>query len=74
MCKLERLKVIESMQGKGIGRNMLQVIEDHARENGCERVSLTVHPDSDVQPFYERCGYEWSYIHECGATEMGKQL
>lgn len=38
--ELKRMFVAERARGLGIGRRLLVVIEDHARELGCERVVL----------------------------------
>ncbi len=43
------------LHGTGVGRSILEQVEDHARELGVRHLFLFT---LDAGPFYERCGYE----------------
>ena len=55
-CKAERVAVLRHMRGLGVGRALMQAIEDHARTSGCTQVLL--HAQIRVREFYEKLGYE----------------
>ncbi len=55
---VEDLVVAFAMQGRGIGRRLLQAVEDWARVNGLLRLQLLA--DAANRPalaFYDRCGW-----------------
>lgn len=49
------MAVDESAQNRGLGRSMLQELENRARKAGAKRVVLNAR--TDVQAFYQRNGY-----------------
>jgi predicted GNAT family N-acyltransferase len=53
--KMRQVAVAESMQGEGIGRQMVIESERIARELGYDRISLNAR--AGVVPFYEKLGY-----------------
>jgi ElaA protein len=55
-AKAERVAVLESQQGTGVGRAVMLALESEARRIGLGRVLL--HAQVRVIPFYERLGYE----------------
>jgi N-acetylglutamate synthase-like GNAT family acetyltransferase len=56
---LTALVVDESMRGSGVGRSLVNAVEDFARQAGCERLSVTTHEDrAGAQAFYVRVGLE----------------
>lgn len=59
--------VAEDFKGKRLGRQLMQVAENHARTNGMGGILLTTHlANIRGQGLYERCGYERMGIHESG--------
>lgn len=54
--KAERVAVLEAHRGDGIGRRLMTVLEDEARDQGCSRMRL--HAQTAVEGFYETLGYE----------------
>ena len=54
-AKIGRMAVEAKLRGSGIGRGILDVLEQHAREIGCE--SVTVNAQSYVAGFYGKHGY-----------------
>lgn len=50
-----RMAVDQSARGKGIGAQILSLLESTAKEQGAKRISLNA--QTYVQPFYERAGY-----------------
>jgi predicted GNAT family N-acyltransferase len=55
-AKAERIGVLESARGLGIGRALVAAIEAHARSIGIERIRLNA--QTRVTEFYEKLGYE----------------
>lgn len=54
--KVERVAVLESHRGDGLGRAVMTTVEDVAREEGLER--LILHGQTAVEEFYRKLGYE----------------
>ena len=51
------IAIVPSMRGRGLGRELLEALLVHAREDGFERVSLSVEPDNDAIRLYEQHGF-----------------
>ncbi|MGH9685394.1 MAG: GNAT family N-acetyltransferase [Candidatus Acidiferrales bacterium] len=52
------LAVEPEMQGRGLGRFLVEAAEDYARKNGCSAMDLTiVNLRTELPPFYGRLGY-----------------
>lgn len=56
VAKPERVAVLESCRGEGIGAQLMAAIEDEAREQGCAQARL--HAQTAVEAFYRDLGYE----------------
>jgi ribosomal protein S18 acetylase RimI-like enzyme len=55
---LGMLAVHPALQGKGLGRVMVDAVEDYCRKKGCSRVDLVVISlRTDLPPFYRKLGY-----------------
>ena len=54
--KVERLAVLPAHRGEGLGRQLMDAIEDEAKRWGLER--LTLHGQLRVADFYDHLGYE----------------
>ncbi|GAA4369372.1 GNAT family N-acetyltransferase [Hymenobacter saemangeumensis] len=62
---LSMLAVDPARQGAGIGRFLLQSAEEHARQQGCPRIRMTViSVRQELLAYYQRQGYQ-----PTGATE-----
>lgn len=55
------LSVEPELKGQGIGRILIDAVEDHARRQGCVAMDITVvNLRTELPPFYRRFGYEIS--------------
>lgn len=46
VCELRRIAVMPGARGRGLGRDLLLAVIDHARAVGCDRVELEVADDN----------------------------
>lgn len=53
--RLRQMAVLNNLQGKGIGRAMMQFAENIARDRGYKRI--TMHARKTATGFYEKLGY-----------------
>jgi ribosomal protein S18 acetylase RimI-like enzyme len=56
MVRLRQMAVINDLQGKGIGRALMQFAENLARDRGYKRI--TMHARKNAVGFYEKMGYK----------------
>jgi predicted GNAT family N-acyltransferase len=56
VAKLRQMAVLNALQGKGIGRALMQFAENLARDHGYR--SLTMHARKHAIGFYEKMGYK----------------
>lgn len=56
--RLRQMAVLNNLQGKGIGRAMMQFAENIARDRGFKRI--TMHARKTATGFYEKLGYSIS--------------
>lgn len=54
--RLRQMAVLNNLQGKGIGRALMQFAENLARDRGYNRI--TMHARASATGFYEKLGYE----------------
>lgn len=54
--RLRQMAVLNNLQGKGIGRALMQFAENLARDMGYNR--MTMHARASATGFYEKLGYE----------------
>lgn len=56
---LTTLVIEKTVRGSGVGRTLVQAVEQFAREAGCERLTVTTHLHrADAHAFYEKLGFE----------------
>jgi ribosomal protein S18 acetylase RimI-like enzyme len=54
--RLRQMAVVNDVQGKGIGRALMQFAENLARDRGYRRI--TMHARKNALGFYEKMGYK----------------
>lgn len=67
--KLEQLYLLPELHGRGLGRFMLNHVETHARELGCESIMLTVNKGNATSiAVYDRAGF---LVRESAIFDIG---
>lgn len=66
---IRRMAINETEQRKGHGRNLVELIERLALDNGC--TCVTVDSAEDAVVFYGKCGYRSATP---GSRQMGKKI
>ncbi len=57
-CRLHKLYLLPSLQGKGVGRKFLKLITDHIQERGIEELLLNVNRYNPALSFYKKLGFK----------------
>lgn len=55
-ARLTRIATLKEHRGKQYGRQVIQALEDHARQNGFK--TLYIHSELTAKTFYEELGYK----------------
>jgi diamine N-acetyltransferase len=55
--KLNKIYLLHSRQGEGLGKLMLEEVESRVSRAGAEYLDLNVNKYNKAKTFYERCGY-----------------
>ncbi|MGX5818193.1 N-acetyltransferase family protein [Chitinophaga lutea] len=58
VCKLHKIYVLPSMQGRQVGKALMGAVEKTAREAGMKKFSLNVNRHNIAVGFYQRMGFE----------------
>src|SRR5215213_53035 len=56
--KLHKLYVLPAIQGRNIGKTLLEVVEEECREAGGKKLLVNVNRYNKAKTFYERYGYK----------------
>jgi GNAT superfamily N-acetyltransferase len=56
-AEVQRVAVAERVRGTGVGRKLMEAVDDAARERGLTLLWLTTHEGTDACAFYEAVGY-----------------
>lgn len=71
-CEVVTLNALQ--HGKGIGRQLLQSVEEVARLKGCRRLWLiTTNDNTTALAFYQKVGYRMVAIHRDAVTAARKR-
>lgn len=54
---LQKLYILPTMQGKGVGRALLTKVADYCRDAGAQRLQLNVNRYNKAKDFYEKLGF-----------------
>ena len=65
-AKIERVNVIKTCRGSGVGRQIISAAEEWAREDGYKKALITSREEAIA--FYEKCGYEAHYDKKFQST------
>jgi ribosomal protein S18 acetylase RimI-like enzyme len=52
------MQVSKKMQGKGIGKYILELIESKANKNNLKKIQLSVFKDNSAKDFYKKLGFK----------------
>ena len=55
--KLHKIYVLQSQQGKGVGRMMIDYVKQHAISAGAKFLQLNVNRHNNARQFYEKLGF-----------------
>ncbi|MFD2245875.1 GNAT family N-acetyltransferase [Pontibacter ruber] len=55
--KLNKIYLLPSCQGKGLGKILLDAVEQEVANRGARLLDLNVNRHNKAKQFYERCGY-----------------
>lgn len=66
--KLHRIYLVPESKGKGLGKKVLQFLNEKVSENGNERIILTVNKYNSAKKFYESQGYR---VYSEGVFDIG---
>lgn len=58
ITRLHKLYLLPASQGKGVGKMLIRAVEEKAKENHSDAVSLNVNRFNKAKDFYLRNGYE----------------
>ena len=56
-AEVQRVAVAAAVRGSGVGRLLMEAVEEQARRCGLTLLWLTTHADTDACAFYEAVGY-----------------
>ncbi|MBX0335269.1 GNAT family N-acetyltransferase [Pontibacter sp. HSC-14F20] len=56
--KLNKLYLLPTRQGEGLGNLLLTAVEERVRKAGARYLDLNVNTYNKAKAFYERCGYQ----------------
>ncbi len=74
LLNVHDLTVRQGWRGNGIGRRLLEAVEDAARELGCCKVTLEVRSDNQARRLYEAAGFRAGDSAETSFAFMTKML
>ena len=59
IARITAMAVEESVRGSGVGRALVERLEERARTEGCDKIDLTTRKDREgAAAFYRRVGFE----------------
>ena len=64
VATIHGLSVLPEARGKGNGTKLLKLAEKEALEMGASRICLATEPDSWIESWYKRLGYEFDSYNE----------
>jgi GNAT superfamily N-acetyltransferase len=56
--KLNKLYMLPTCQGKGLGKRLIEAVEEKVKDGGARVLDLNVNRYNKAKQFYERCGYQ----------------
>ncbi len=74
VATIHGLSVTEDYRGLGTGRTLIWEAEQEAREMGASQVCLATEPNSWLEEWYKRLGYEFNSYNEDNLIVLLKNL
>lgn len=56
--KIHKIYVLPGLQGKGVGKALIDTVIDEVKKNGAKKIQLNVNRHNKAISFYERNGFE----------------
>lgn len=70
LLNIHDLAVLPDWRGQGIGRSLLDAVEDRAKRRDCCKLTLEVQDDNPARALYERCGFRDFVIGSSASTRF----
>jgi len=71
LINIHDFSIVPEERGRGVGRRLIQAVEDHARSLGCCKLTLEVQEKNlRAQRLYESCGFAQALRHTPGGGAL----
>jgi ribosomal protein S18 acetylase RimI-like enzyme len=58
MMRLGRIYILKETQGRGVGRKIIDFVENRIKDCNCDQIILNVHAENDAVEFYKKVGFK----------------
>jgi GNAT superfamily N-acetyltransferase len=61
-CQIDMFFLTPSCRGNGIGKQMFDLVEETAKNNGCKRLITSYNLKESLEMFYEKLGFNATHV------------
>lgn len=61
-CQIDMFFLTPLHRGKGIGKEMFRLVEQIAKENGCQRLITSYNLKESLEEFYDKLGFNATHV------------